>query len=394
MSFFELLSVTEAIWLIDLTYIANPCAQLMEYCTPGVHDNAKSPNWASSTGGTQVSFTNTFGTGYGGHPELDVPFEITRDPGMLNRAEWIKFIAAFFNEEHAAHEIYEKIRQDYNALKQLGAQIKADKNSKYGGRAPNVLWVDQGPLSGSRPLRVNNKIFQRQLTQDAGGEMVLIPEFLPAGCTERKESDGSITVQCAKNETGKASFKKFLKLADIIIDQEADYSDLSASAMKSFSNVYGVTTTGVPAFEASPPHVFTPDRVISDAEGVADDKKSGRPWTTLAQSQPQRLLAGLMEVMWGDEFESSCDLTYLRRRSSPEHQTVMSHDACPLYSSDNSHDCAGIHTYMHDVPLCAPGAKIGKQTAPPSTTPSPTDVSSASRVRVWFAAVVAALAPL
>ena len=35
--FFEMLSLTELIHAIDMTYISSPCAQLMEICEPGIH---------------------------------------------------------------------------------------------------------------------------------------------------------------------------------------------------------------------------------------------------------------------------------------------------------------------------------------------------------------------
>jgi hypothetical protein len=35
---------------------------------------------------------------------------VTADPGPLNRAEWVKFIAAFFNKEIDANSVYDAIK--------------------------------------------------------------------------------------------------------------------------------------------------------------------------------------------------------------------------------------------------------------------------------------------
>lgn len=36
----------------------------------------------------------------------DVAFDATIDPGLLNRAEWVKFLALFFNAEARANELF------------------------------------------------------------------------------------------------------------------------------------------------------------------------------------------------------------------------------------------------------------------------------------------------
>ena len=52
---------------------------------------------------------------------MDVAFDATSDPGMLARAEWIKFVAAFFNLEAHANRVFEKIKAEYDATKASAA---------------------------------------------------------------------------------------------------------------------------------------------------------------------------------------------------------------------------------------------------------------------------------
>lgn len=43
-------------------------------------------------------------------PTSDLYSSVTADPGPLNRAEWVKFIAAFFNKEIDANSVYNGIK--------------------------------------------------------------------------------------------------------------------------------------------------------------------------------------------------------------------------------------------------------------------------------------------
>jgi hypothetical protein len=38
------------------------------------------------------------------------------DPGALNRAEWVKFVAVFFNKEVEANKLFSTISTDYQKL--------------------------------------------------------------------------------------------------------------------------------------------------------------------------------------------------------------------------------------------------------------------------------------
>jgi len=43
-------------------------------------------------------------------PQPETHNRVTADPGPLNRAEWVKFIAAFFNKEIDANSLYNGIK--------------------------------------------------------------------------------------------------------------------------------------------------------------------------------------------------------------------------------------------------------------------------------------------
>merc|ERR1712187_206439 len=73
-----------------------------------------------------------------------------------------------------------------------------------------------------------------------------------------------------------------------------------------------------------------------------------------SKAQPQQLLAGMMEALWGDNFKSPCGNKYLRRAIPGEGQEELGHDDCPLYDEGGNHDCAGIHELAHQIPQCMP----------------------------------------
>merc|ERR1719456_1986492 len=64
----------------------------------GGSDEFKAHHKLMTSSNGSVVFTDSFGTGFS-NSTWDVEFMVSVDPGTLNRAEWINFVAAFFNEE-------------------------------------------------------------------------------------------------------------------------------------------------------------------------------------------------------------------------------------------------------------------------------------------------------
>jgi hypothetical protein len=395
--FFELLSVTEAISLIDLSYISSPCAQLLEECTPGIHMSSSNANWSSTASESEVVFTDSWGTGWAG-PEKDIPFQISLDPGSLQRAEWIRFVAAFFNEEDKADQIFSEIQTDYNALRGMATTLSTDSGTEWGGRRPNVAWITKD-WSGN--MQFNNAHYKIDFVEDAGGQMVPLPATPPAGCTFGSNTDGAKTLSCPSSSSeALSSFKAFLAQADVIID-ESWVTNHDPTAFN-FTETYLVTAEEIPALARNPPNIFRLEGSVSDNVGAAGSV--GSNWAEQMPSQPQQLLAGMMEALWSNNFDSPCGFKFLRRVFQGQGQTQLGDDDCPYHSADGNHNCAGIHTHMHEVPKCSQQATI-EFTATPTASPtiSPTaaateqeagDVSSAVGAKLSIAVVLAAMSRL
>ncbi|CAG8517209.1 9964_t:CDS:2 [Cetraspora pellucida] len=85
------------------------------------------------------------------------------DPGLLNRAEWIKFYSVFFNLEDKANTIYNQISDNYNCLKKLPSS----------NNPPTVAWVSYiAPASfnnNTASWSITDAPYKKILTENAGG---------------------------------------------------------------------------------------------------------------------------------------------------------------------------------------------------------------------------------
>jgi len=381
--FFEMLGVTEFIHAIDMTFISAPCTQLMEECEPGIHMDGGSAEMQAyhqdmSLSNGSVVFTDSFGTGFS-DSTWDVEFMVSVDPGILNRAEWISFVGAFFNEEHEASRIFSEISSDYNAMKSLAVELAADTTTEWGGRQPLVAWTDSQPETCSNPdtncglvgwtqvdgswchcgvlYKLSTAHYKRDMVEDAGGRLLSMPTetAMPDGCSTATNTDGSQTLTC--DPSGHAAYVLFLAEADVIFDESRIQGDDSYdTTAHDFEGSYSVTAAEVPALAHDPVNIFRLDGSTSDhrfdaANGVS---MRGNNWFEGSKAQPQQLLAGMMEALWGDSFESPCGNKYLRRAIPGEGQEALGHDDCPLSDEGGNHDCAAIHELAHEIPQCMP----------------------------------------
>ena len=75
---------------------------------------------------------------------------------LLGRAEWIKFVAAFYDKEAQADSIFSLVEQNYNEIKNLAAGIKQEPNIMSGSNFRGTWYMPGG------------KSFMGQLFADAG----------------------------------------------------------------------------------------------------------------------------------------------------------------------------------------------------------------------------------
>ena len=363
--FFEMLSVTEAIILHDLTYTGSPCMQLLEVCTPGLHASSSSSDWVPLAMDADAVFTDAWGGG-ASNTTKDVVFAMSVDSGILPRAEWIRFVALFFNLEVTAGEIFRKVVADYRSLQSEADRLAAARATG----VPSVAWVTHqgcsdvvcdGVTPGSWRQKADgnwcrcgmfylfsNSLFKRDITQDAGARLLPMPGQAADGCTLTTNSDGSGTYEC--NQDGLEHYLQHLASADVIIDEtyRLNHADYTLDDLVSSFSLGGSSVT-LKAREAQA--VYRVDGSVSDPNPWTGHVGSG--WFEQMPAQPQTLLSDLMHALYGDAFAGPCGLTYMRNLYSSQTRDPQEHSDCPLYDAGGSHDCAGIHAYEHQVHLCA-----------------------------------------
>lgn len=103
--------------------------------------------------------------------EADVPTAVNNDwlePTLLARAEWIKFIALFYNQEARANEVFDAIVDDYEAVAALTADIPDEDRVTVLWNA-YTTWGDVWNIPGQQT-------WVGALLADAGANYVLMDE--------------------------------------------------------------------------------------------------------------------------------------------------------------------------------------------------------------------------
>ncbi len=119
----------------------------------------------------------TNGTGtpeYDAHPvllEAGIPVAVDGDyvePTLLGNAEWIKFLAAFYNREAEANAVYDAVVADYEAAAELAAGVPADQRK-------TILYNSYQSFTESWSIP-GQQTWVGALLHDAGLDYVLMDE--------------------------------------------------------------------------------------------------------------------------------------------------------------------------------------------------------------------------
>merc|ERR1719149_15869 len=160
--------------VIDPTYASSACLLKLSAPGCGVVD-AVGTDYGGATGVLAIAIrasTSTLHLEGGSSSSRDVDFTATSDPGVLARAEWIKYLAAFFNLEPHANRVFNNIKAEFEQTKALAAAALAG-----GVVAPKVLWVSSygGPT-------ISTASYKMDFVKAAGGVTPAAAD-LAAHCT-------------------------------------------------------------------------------------------------------------------------------------------------------------------------------------------------------------------
>ena len=164
LAFMELLGLLNKAAVIDPSYASSSCLLKLSAPECGVVDgvaNDYGAGWTTAISDSSSTLHLEGGTSL----SIDVDFAATSDPGVLARAEWIKYIAAFFNLEPHANRVFAEIKAEFETVKARTADAVAG-----GVAAPKVLWVTAattGQWGG--PASISTASYKMDFVNAAGG---------------------------------------------------------------------------------------------------------------------------------------------------------------------------------------------------------------------------------
>ena len=160
--FLELLGQQAAVQFTSLEYVTSGC--LLSLAQAGAVGNLQ-PSWGDSTvRAAQLAVVDGL-FGGGASPEANgIAVTATSELTPLARAEWIKFVALFFNQEAVANEIFAGIQERYLCRRQgaLAAVAQATK--------AKVAWTSYQDWGAAPQWVLAGAAYKQALARDAGAE--------------------------------------------------------------------------------------------------------------------------------------------------------------------------------------------------------------------------------
>jgi len=161
----------------------------------------------------QVSavFKDCYGNSCAGQPNV-VHFSASQDPSPLNSAEHIKFIAAFFNKEREANQLFDKKVSTYQSQRVTKSPV------------PRVAWIQKDSWGSEYDISLAH--YKTQFVLDAGGSNVNkndIQNALPSVTVTNAASGDTLSLKFSvyggNQSSTAAAFVELLKNVDVVIDE-------------------------------------------------------------------------------------------------------------------------------------------------------------------------------
>ncbi|ORX42122.1 hypothetical protein BCR36DRAFT_374703 [Piromyces finnis] len=154
----------------DIKSTSSRCIQYM-YDTDIIEDYTpdKADDFLSQLTSSSVIFGEITNSVYGNLGDSEstyysVPFNAISEESPLARAEWIKYVSLFYNEEKLADDLFNILIEDYNELKDV---IKKEKDSNSDKKT--IAWVSYNTSKNKWTYKTSD--FYRILTEDAGASI-------------------------------------------------------------------------------------------------------------------------------------------------------------------------------------------------------------------------------
>jgi len=247
----------------------------------------------------------------------EVHFSASQDPGPLNTAEHIKFMAAFFNKEDQANTIFAKTLRDYNNLIQAPA-----------ANAPKVAWIEFAAQSSwsAESFKVSMAGYKTRYITHAGGlnldvsamqssigSKLVVADVVPGVPLSGQKLTLATSGYSSKSE---ASTAFFAALADVDVVIDETYAPTPSSySFSSFLTNFDLTSASALPFIANQ-KVFRIDGTISSENNL--------DWFESRLMHPQWVLGDLKDALHG----TGGSRKYLRNIAASESPQVITSSSC------------------------------------------------------------------
>lgn len=280
-TYLEMLGLRDAIKVIDPQHVHSPCLQKLEEegSIDAVFDDFDGvDDWAPAINNMpsiEAVFTDSWGQGKTG-TDKDIVFDASADPGALARAEWIKFVALFFNEEERANLYFdrEKTAFEYTSARAAGVA---------GSTTKKCAWVANWGNTSHPSYFLSSTAYKTEFCRAAG--------MIPVVDTSYAD---------------KAAFLAALADYDVVIDETYIASPANANADKT------AVLTKLDLVESdfkTGAILLRVDRHLGDTESTTDHAAHTMDWYESALPRPALVLADLAHQVWPDAFpvpEAGC----------------------------------------------------------------------------------------
>ena len=267
LAFMELLGLLNKAAVIDPQYAASSCLLKLSAPGCGVVDAVANgyPSgehsayaYAARNSTSQLHFEG------GSYSNIEVDFAATSDTSALGQAEWIKYIAAFFNLEPHANRVFAGIKTEVEKTQALTTAAVAG-----GVVAPKVLWVTTASAWG--PASVSTVSYKMDFVKAAGGVTPAAAD-LAAHCTPAYNYGTTVVAQTVMSAADialgygngytctDAGLKAALAGIDVVIDESGGLADYALSNfMTNFNFSSAMSATDYPFMNK----VLRTDRIMA-----------------------------------------------------------------------------------------------------------------------------------
>jgi hypothetical protein len=368
--FLEMLGLLEKVEVVDPKYIHSVCLQNLEEegKITAVSSSPKA-NWTALIKNhplVTAVFTDSFKTGES-NTAKDIVFDGSADSsGVLGRAEWIKFMSLFFNEEDKANLYFAREQKAYKATEDKIAAIPKNNSTAIANRT--CAWVQKNsyfcPLPAGQYCSFSQYVpvyeisfttYKVDLCKSAGLVPYVNATLVAAG-TYKQVFNGNLT----------AEFHALLHTTDVVIDETYFYgpstSATKAAVLKSL-NITALNKTGA--------ILLRTDGAVSDSVSTVSGGGESLDWLESAIARPALVLEDFAAKVWGNHTKAppaGC-AQYFRDVMSGDMPVVHGKASCAVNeAAEKEGKCitnAISNTYVR------PSSPPPPSPSPPPPSPSP-----------------------